>query len=810
MIRNALAPLVVVLAAVPAVAGGGPAETVVLVNTASAESRKVADYYVGKRDIPAQQVCEVTCGTGLDTSMDDFVKDVVDPLRTFLHARGLEDRCRFLVLTQGMPIRAHTPTGDVSTAAALSLLDTEICGQPQTRGPVFKHDYTAGAVGTQPRRVEGKLYLVTALLSSTAEEAMALVDRSVASDGTAPAGARIVFQDASGAAAVRDRYYDDERRALEALGFATEHDRAGADAVKGRDRVIGYMNGGAYSALSVDGVGSNKYLPGAICDMLQSFGAVPENFTPGGKGSQFPVTHMVRAGITGVHGAVQEPYNVAFPDWQLFRPYVLGFTLAETFHQRMPYVYWMNLTLGDPLCAPYAKRIVPSVETESGADGNVAFKLSAPGAVRIDVYVDGRAAGSVTGDSGTVSVSAADWPQAPRHRVLVETTGTGDAEPRGWIAKDVAWKDTKPRAVGAPARVRCDKLVVEAPAAVRAGEQFTVRALAANADGRPTDGWRGRLELRSAVPPVRWVRADSPTPGLEMPCRMTRAGDFQLRVTAPDDGREATVKVRVDAGPLHHATCPASDFPLGQEADLEVVLEDEFMNRVKDYSGTISLSVPDDAGATIPPPIVLTPRDGGRGVFRGVVLTHPGETALVLKDAGGAVVSERGEHVNVLRRPIRTWLVAGPGPAREWFASDPTAAAKGEGALVAKQPLRRCADADAVALPPCNEKGGEAAALVTWIDAGSATKARLLAAAAGRLRVWLDGKEIFDGVPKTTDPRGARDPVAELTLAAGVHRLAVVAEAKGQTAASFEIDDGKGGFPAALRLRAHAADAAKK
>src|SRR5262245_45762272 len=94
-----VASLLFLAAAMPAFAGGGPAETVVIVNTASADSRKVADVYVKKRDIPPQQVCEVKCTASLDTPMDDFVRDVVDPLRTFLHDRGLEGRCRFLVMT---------------------------------------------------------------------------------------------------------------------------------------------------------------------------------------------------------------------------------------------------------------------------------------------------------------------------------------------------------------------------------------------------------------------------------------------------------------------------------------------------------------------------------------------------------------------------------------------------------------------------------------------------------------------------------------------------------------------------------------
>ena len=808
MRKTLLAASALLLLALPAFSGGGPAETVVLVNAASPDSKKVAEYYAKKRNIPAQQVCEVKCTAGLEVPMDDFVRDVVDPLRKFLHDRKLEERCRFLVLTQGMPIRARTPSGDVSTAAALSLLDTPVCGQPQTRFPGLKHEYTAGAIATPVAKVEGKLYLVTALLSSTADEAIGLIDRSVASDGTAPAGARIVFQDSNGAANVRDSYFDGERKELEALGFATEHDKVGADAVKGREKVIGYMCGGSYSALTVDGVNSNKYLPGALCDMLQSFGAVPENFVPGGKGSQFPITHMVRAGITGVHGAVQEPYNVAFPDWQLFRPYVQGFTLAETFHQRMPYVYWMNLTLGDPLCAPYAKRPVPKIDVKGTLAGVAKIPVAAPGATRIDLYLDGRAVGSVTGAEGTAEIDVTSFASGS-HELLVEATGEGAAEPRGWITASVTTHGNPAAASKPPEAPRCEKILVEAPATVTAGDTLTLKATAAGADGKPLDGWRGRLELRGTVPPVRWGKVDADGPTAELTSRLTKVGDYELRVTAPDDGREIAVKVHVDAGPFHHATCPASNFPLGQECDMDVVLEDEFGNRVKGWEGAISLEVPQDRFAVIPAPIEFAAGNEGHGVLRGVLLARAGKVPLVFKDGSGGVVSQNGEGVDVGKSPLRPWLVAGPAPGKELFGADLSGTADGDGSVAARMLLRRRCGGDVLTLPAGNAKGGEADLLVTWIESTGATKARLLAASAGRLRVFLDGKEVFDGVSKGTDPKGKREPVADLQLGEGAHRLAISVEAKGATTASFEIDDGNGQFPATLRVRARSTETPK-
>jgi uncharacterized protein (TIGR03790 family) len=814
MRRFLAAAVLVPFLAVAALAGGGPAETVLLVNSASADSKKVADYYAKKRCIPRAQVCEVKCTTELTTSIDDFVKDVVDPLRSFLRERGLEDRCRFVVMTQGMPIVAKTPGGDVSTAAALSVLDTSICGRPQTYSDIARraivNPYKDGAAPTGRILDGGRFLLVTALLSSTADEAIALVDRSVASDGTAPPGARFVFQDASGNANVRNDKYDAARADLESAGFATEHDAAGADKVKGRENVMGYMSGGCYSALTVDGVNSNKYAPGAICDMLQSFGAVPANFNPDPKSgkSQFPVTHMVRAGITGVHGAVSEPFSFAFPDVKLFATYVEGYTLAEAFHQRLPIVYWMNLTLGDPLCAPYAKRPTPKFVAKGAWEGIVKADVSAPRATRVDVYLDGRAVASTPSAEGEVSIDTASFANGP-HELLVEATGAGPTEPRGWTTSIVTTHNATAPTSKVDGRVRCEKLLVDPPAPARAGESGIVRLMAVGADGKPVEGWKGRVELRTSSPPVRWAVVDAESPAVEISITFTKAMDYDLRATAVDDGREATTKFTVRAADFDHATTPASNYPLGQAADLVVVLEDKFGNRLKDWAGSVAVEVPEDPSAEIPAPVAMTASSGGACRIRGLLLTHAGPTKLVFKSADGATLSQAGEGVTVGPAPVRPWLFAGPASAKELFAADPCAAATGEGSVAAKMLLRRRAGGDQVQFSPVNAKRDEAAVLVTWVESLGATKARLLAAAPGHLRVFVDGKETFDGVSKATDGKGKREPVAELQFAEGTHRLVVVVEAKGATTASFEIDDGAGKFPSTLRIRARAHETPK-
>ena len=112
---------------------------------------------------------------------------------------------------------------------------------------------------------------------------------------------------------------------------------------------------------------ANQYAPGALIDNLTSFGAVPGNFVDpaaGGQQSQVSVCRWLRAGATGVHGTVDEPLSNCFPSRQFLADYRAGATLAEAYGRNLPYVYWKNLVIGDPMTAPYATR--PRIDLRCG------------------------------------------------------------------------------------------------------------------------------------------------------------------------------------------------------------------------------------------------------------------------------------------------------------------------------------------------------------------------------------------------------------------------------------------------------------
>jgi len=447
----------------PARAGNDPSGVVVLVNEASPDSRAVGAHYAEKRSIPERQVVRLRVPPKAELALAEFRALVEEPLRAHLLREGLEERARCLVLTRGIPVRVRLGEGCVSTAALLQCMDLPFAGTPQSGFPGTPLDSLRAGERANPfrqgpfpedRRPGGMaLRLVTSLDGWSAGDANALVDRSVAADTDPPKDPLFLFQEAGGGAAGRNADYAAGAEATRKADGRAETLPAGKDAVRDRRDLLGWMSGGAYSALDDEGVLSNRFAPGALVDMLESFGAVPENFDEKGKRQQFPVPLMVRAGASGVHGAVAEPYAHTFPDTRLFARYLSGLDLAESFHGSLPYLHWMNLVLGDPLCAPFARRprvVIDGVPSRIQGPMEVRLQaLARPGGevpVSVSLFADGVPVGTVAGAAGMVAFDPSPFPDGPI-TLLAVARCEGPTRTRGWSAATAQVALSRPRAI---------------------------------------------------------------------------------------------------------------------------------------------------------------------------------------------------------------------------------------------------------------------------------------------------------------------------------------------------------------------------
>jgi uncharacterized protein (TIGR03790 family) len=191
------------------------------------------------------------------------------------------------------------------------------------------------------------------LLGETEAEALALIDRGLASDRTQPKGTAYLVRTSDEARSVRwpqmlSAILDWEGGEGLQVDYLDNHAGAlGTDLVTGAQDVLFYCTG----LIHVDDLDTLTFLPGAFADHLTSLGGVLEG------GSQMPVSAWLEAGATASYGTVAEPCNALakFPNVRFVLQSVYrGRTLLEAVWTS---VHWPGegLLVGDPLARPFGK-----------------------------------------------------------------------------------------------------------------------------------------------------------------------------------------------------------------------------------------------------------------------------------------------------------------------------------------------------------------------------------------------------------------------------------------------------------------------
>jgi len=433
----------------------GPDSVAVLANADLPSSVALAEVYAEARAVPSNRICALPLPDGPDLALDVYRETLETPLRACLDAAGVTAEIEAIVLLRGVPLRVVLPPeaggGRVSLAAALGLWNSRrladgapILGQSPARlvpcggglscfGAAWRNGYSGGrfrpgwsldAVGIRHAPM-----LVTALFARSDADAARLIEQSVASDGVGPAGGVVMLMaGADQARGVLDVEYDFVEMALTARGVSTS--RLPFEPNLSGERLAGFVTGTASLGRTIEG---NDFAPGALVDNVTSYGAVAENFDPGGGETQVSIARWVAAGATGVHGTTDEPLNNCFPSRRFLVDAADGATIAEAFHTNLPFSYWHNLVLGDPMAAPYAIRPEVEVLPPPVAPGQVFIGAADPagrGVPTLRVLVDGVAVAAGVGELKVCAVP--------------------DETPRTWLAVAQAIDDDSPGAVWQP------------------------------------------------------------------------------------------------------------------------------------------------------------------------------------------------------------------------------------------------------------------------------------------------------------------------------------------------------------------------
>lgn len=327
----------------------GPKNVLVIVNDKSLASRIIGAYYASKRKIPAKNVYHIKCDPAELTPTETYRNQIQKPVKEYLAKTGLNKTVDYLVLTKGVPMRLY---GGWSVDSALMCMD-----QPTSFEKLKVHamnPYYSKSEHFSHKKYG--IYLATRLDGYTVQDAKALVDRSLAAKprkglfliDTTPK------RNSEGYAAMNQRMADAYEKILW-LGYDTTQEDTEAFA-GGKKDLMGYFSWGSNdAAFDRAKYKSNTFSPGAIAETAVSTSARTMNRT--NDGGQSLIGDLIEAGVTGVKGYVAEPTLAAIADpLVLFDRYLSGYNLAESFYMASRFIFWREVVIGDPLCAPYATR----------------------------------------------------------------------------------------------------------------------------------------------------------------------------------------------------------------------------------------------------------------------------------------------------------------------------------------------------------------------------------------------------------------------------------------------------------------------
>jgi len=348
---------------VAAVQGQGPENVLVVVNSGSALSRAVGEYYARARHIPKKNVCGIGAPNKEEIVREEYDRSVAAPIAGCLARGRLTEQILYIVTTAGVPLKIRGTGEPLRTTAAsvdseLALLYGDVKGTKHPLpGPLANPFY---AHRTQPfRHPDFPIYLVTRLAAYDFADIRALVDRALAARNQG----KFVLDlkdsdDAPGNNWLRDAYialprdrvvFDESKRVVEGIRDVIEYGAWGSNDKSRHKRHLGF-----------------SWLPGAIVTEYVStngrtFSRPPDAWETGTwadkstwfAGSPQTLTaDYIHEGATGASGHVYEPF-LGFtprPDY-LFPAYYSGRNLAESFYLSIPALSWQNIVVGDPLCS---------------------------------------------------------------------------------------------------------------------------------------------------------------------------------------------------------------------------------------------------------------------------------------------------------------------------------------------------------------------------------------------------------------------------------------------------------------------------
>ena len=372
------------------------ANVLVVSNRASQASETIARYYVDHRGISQTNVCAIMTAVAESIARPAYESQIEGPIWQCIAGARAHDRILYIVLTKDVPLRISGTSGRSGTNASvdseLTLLYRRRTGQVVPAAGFVPNPYFAGTApiaNLQPFSHRSQdIYLVTRLDGYTVQDAIGLVDKAAAA---VPRGRFILDERGGLADPGGDRWLRATAERLRSQGL---EDRITLDesrqVLTNQADVLGYYSWGSNDPAIRTRHLDMAFVPGALAGMFVStdgrtFKEPPASWTPTddarngvfGGAHQSLMADLIREGVTGAAGHVDEPYLDATirPDI-LFPAYVSGRNLAESYYAAMPYLSWQTIIVGDPLCAPFPHKTLEGREIDEGLEASTELPAS--------------------------------------------------------------------------------------------------------------------------------------------------------------------------------------------------------------------------------------------------------------------------------------------------------------------------------------------------------------------------------------------------------------------------------------------------
>jgi len=375
-------------------AGGGPENVFLLVNSTSHDSMTIANHYVKMRKIPASNVHYLEWDKEKWwTHGKTFREKILMPALEEIGKRGLAGQIDYLIYSSDFPGMinfasefpdekfnlGYQPRGSITGSSYLwafvkdqrkemfGINTNNYFSAPKTKNEATVsrgfHTQYRWLPGGQRADLQGIPYMLSMMLGVTygrgnsVEEIIKYLEVAVEADATHPQGTVYFLRHKGPRSIPRDKLFPNTVRELGLLGVKAEI----LEGLFPQDKqdILGLTTGTAVFDFPASGC---RMLPGSIGDNLTSAGGM---FDIGV--DQTCLSEFLLHGAAGASGTVHEPLSFPqkFPSPFVHVHYAHGCSLAESFYQSI-YGPFQQLLVGDPLCQPWAN--IPEVKVSGPMD----------------------------------------------------------------------------------------------------------------------------------------------------------------------------------------------------------------------------------------------------------------------------------------------------------------------------------------------------------------------------------------------------------------------------------------------------------